>query len=99
MLAEKLDLPDVRVALRGEEVLQEVVFEQQDIKKDPLLVTPIGICLNYYEQRNGFIMVRFNGERLKLYDNDGLTIVDAALRQVFRMRIFSRNVDRNLHFL
>ncbi len=25
MLAEKLDLPDVRVALRGEEVLQEVV--------------------------------------------------------------------------
>lgn len=83
MLAEKLDLPDVRVALRGEEVLQEVVFEQQDIKKDPLLVTPIGICLNYYEQRNGFIMVRFNGERLKLYDNDGLTIVDAALQAGF----------------
>ena len=83
MLAEKLDLPDVRVALRGEEVLQEVVFEQQDIKKDPLLVTPIGICLNYYEQRNGFIMVRFNGERLKLYDNEGLTIVDAALQAGF----------------
>ena len=83
LLAEKLDLPDVRVALRGEEVLQEVVFEQQDIKKDPLLVTPIGICLNYYEQRNGFIMVRFNGERLKLYDNDGLTIVDAALQAGF----------------
>lgn len=83
MLAEKLDLPDVRVALRGEEVLQEVVFEQQDIKKDPLLVTPIGICLNYYEQRNGFIMVRFNGEHLKLYDNDGLTIVDAALQAGF----------------
>ncbi len=83
MLAEKLELPEVRVALRGEEVLQEVVFEQKDIKKDPLLVTPIGICLNYYEQRNGFIMVRFNGERLKLYDNDGLTIVDAALQAGF----------------
>ena len=51
--------------------------------KDPLLVTPIGICLNYYEQKNNFIMVRFNGERLKLYDNNRLTIVDAALQAGF----------------
>lgn len=82
-LAEKLDLPAERVALRGEEVLKEVNFEQEDIKKDPLLVTPIGICLNYYEQKNNFIMVRFNGERLKLYDNNRLTIVDAALQAGF----------------
>lgn len=82
MLAERLDLPKERVALRGEEVLQRVIFDQKEkeAEKDPLLVTPIGICLNYYEQRNGFIMVRFNGERLKLYDNDNLTIVDAALQ-------------------
>ena len=83
-LAEDLDLPEERVALRGEEVLRsDVTFEQEDIKKDPLLVTPIGICLNYYEQRNNFIMVRFNGERIKLYDNNRLTIVDAALQAGF----------------
>lgn len=82
-LAEDLDLPEERVALRGEEVLGDVTFEQDDIKKDPLLVTPIGICLNYYEQRNNFIMVRFNGERIKLYDNNRLTIVDAALQAGF----------------
>ena len=82
-LAEELDLPEERVALRGEEVLGEVTFKQEDIKKDPLLVTPIGICLNYYEQRNNFIMVKFNGERLKLYDNNRLTIVDAALQAGF----------------
>lgn len=82
-LAEELDLPQERVALRGEEVLGEVIFEQEDIKKDPLLVTPIGICLNYYDQRNNFIMVRFNGERIKLYDNNRLTIVDAALQAGF----------------
>ena len=82
-LAEYLELPKERVALRGEEVLKEVIFEQEDIKKDPLLVTPIGICLNYYEQRNNFIMVRFNGERMKLYDNNHLTIVDAALQAGF----------------
>ena len=82
-LAEDLDLPEERVALRGEEVLGDVTFEQEDIKKDPLLVTPIGICLNHYDQRNNFIMVRFNGERIKLYDNNRLTIVDAALQAGF----------------
>ena len=83
MLAERLDIPKERVALRGEEVLGEVTFNQKDIEKDPLLVTPIGICLNYYDQKNNFIMVRFNGERLKLYDNNRLTIVDAALTAGF----------------
>ncbi len=83
MLAQKLELPQERVALRGEEVLKEVTFVQEDIVKDPLLVTPIGICLNYYEQKNNFIMVRFNGERLKLYDNNKLTIVDAAIQAGF----------------
>lgn len=83
MLAKKLELPQERVALRGAEVLKEVTFLQDEIEKDPLLVTPIGICLNYYEQKNNFIMVRFNGERLKLYDNGKLTIVDAAIQAGF----------------
>lgn len=83
MLADKLDLPKERVALRGEEVLQEVRFAQENVKKDPLIVTPVGICLNYYTQKNNFIMVHFNGERLKLYDNGHLTIVDAALHAGF----------------
>ena len=101
MLAEHLDLPKERVALRGEEVLREVNFQQTDIKKDPLLVTPIGICMNYYEQKNNFIMVRFNGERLKLYDNNHLTIVDAALaagfpnEQIFPKRGASINFTVN----
>lgn len=82
-LAEHLGIVKERVALRGEEVLKEVIFEQEDIKKDPLLVTPIGICMNYYEQRNNFILVRFNGELLKLYDNNHLTVVDAAMAAEF----------------
>ncbi len=82
-LAEELELPLERVALRGEEVLQEIHFEQPEIKKDPLLVTPIGICISYYDQKNNFVFVRFNGERIKLYDNNKLTIVDAALRAGF----------------
>lgn len=82
-LASELELPPERVALRGEEVLQEIHFEQQEVKKDPLLVTPVGICLSYYDEKNNFIFVHFNGERIKLYDNNKLTIVDAALQAGF----------------
>lgn len=79
-LAEYLNIPAERVALRGEEVLGEVEFLDESIKKDSLLVTPVGICLNYYEQKNNFIFVTVNGERVKLYDNSKLTIVDAAMQ-------------------
>ncbi len=82
-LASLLDLPDERVALRGEQVLKEVEFIEENIVKDPLIVTPVGICLNYYDQKNNFIFVRFNGEMVKLYDNDKLTIVDAAMQAGF----------------
>lgn len=98
MLADKLDIPRERVALRGEEVLQEVTFEQKEIKKDPLLVTPIGICLNYYDQKNSFIMVRLNGERIKLYDNNHLTIVDAALQAGFPNEDLFPKRGKEIHY-
>lgn len=79
-LSEELHIPRERVALRGEEVLSFVTFLQEGIKKDSLLVTPIGICLNYYEQRNNFIFVRVNEERIKIYDNGTLTVADAAMQ-------------------
>ena len=50
-----------------------------NLKQDSLLITPIGICLNFYEASNNFIFVSFNGERIKLYDNSSLAIVDAAM--------------------
>lgn len=97
-LAEYLELPCERVALRGEEVLREVTFEQENIKKDPLLVTPIGICLNFYDQKNNFIFVNVNGERIKLYDNNKLTIVDAALQVGFpNEKLFPRR-GNTIHY-
>ena len=79
-LAEDLDLPAERVALRGEEVMNTIDFQVEGIKKDPLYVTPIGICLNFFDQKNNFIFVNVNGERVKLYNNDKLTIFDAAVQ-------------------
>ena len=80
LLSKELAIARERVALRGAEVMGNIEFLNQEIKKDSLLVTPIGICLNFYNQKNSFIFVYFNGERIKLYDNDKLTVMDAAIQ-------------------
>lgn len=80
LLAKALKLPDERVALRGQEVMNDINFMVENIKKDPLYVTPVGICLNYFDQKNNFIFVTVNGNRIKLYNNDKLTIFDAAVQ-------------------
>lgn len=79
-LAKHLKIAEERVALRGEEVMQNIHVHVEDMKKDPLFVTPIGICLNYYDQKNNFIFVLVNQERIKLYNNDHLTVFDAAMQ-------------------
>lgn len=82
-LASELGIMKERVAIRGQEVMQNIVFEQEDARKDSMMVTPIGICLSYYEQSNNFIFVTFNEERIKLYDNGKLTIADVAMQAQF----------------
>ncbi len=82
-LAEKLGIAKERVAIRGKEVMQTIEFEMDKPRKDSMMVTPIGICLSYYEQSNNFIFVEFNGERIKLYDNGKLTVTDAAMQLQF----------------
>ena len=79
ILSECAHLAKDRVALRGAEVLNDVHFLEEGIVKDPMLVTPIGICLNYYEQNNNFIFVKCNDDLVKLYDNGRLTVMDAAM--------------------
>lgn len=79
-LAKCLGLPKERVAIRGKEVLENIDFAIDNIKKDSLYVTPVGICINYYNQKNNFIYVTVNGERIKLYDNSRLTVIDAIMQ-------------------
>ncbi len=82
-MAEKLELPENRVAIRGAEVLQQIDFSATGIKKDSTLVTPIGICMEYYEQKSNFIHVRVNEERVKIYDNGKATLLDACIHAGF----------------
>lgn len=82
-LAEELEIVKERVAIRGQEVMQNILFELENPRKDAMMVTPIGICLSYYEQSNNFIFVEFNGNRVKLYDNGRLSVADAAVQVQF----------------
>lgn len=82
-LADKLGIQRERVAVRGEEVMQNIEFLEEDARRDSLMVTPIGICLNFYEQSNNFIFVYFNDQRIKIYDNNKVAVVDAAMQAEF----------------
>lgn len=97
-LAGELDIQKERVALRGKEVMQNIVSDTENFLKDSLFVTPIGICLNFYEQKNNFIFVGFNREQIKLYDNSHLAVVDAAMQAGFpNEKLFPRR-GSELHY-
>lgn len=82
-LADRLSIQKERVAVRGQEVMQNIEFLEEDARKDSLMVTPIGICLSFYEQSNNFIFVYFNDQRIKIYDNNKVAVVDAAMQAEF----------------
>lgn len=76
LLAQKLQLPQERVALRGKTVLNQVKFTSNR-KKTPELVTPIGICLNGLENnKKEFMQVYLNDEPINIFDNGNLTVMD-----------------------
>lgn len=82
-LAKKLEIQPERVAVRGGEVMQDITFLEENARTDSLMVTPVGICLSYYEQSNNFIFVYFNEQRVKIYDNSKAAVVDAAMQAEF----------------
>lgn len=82
-LAEKLSIISERVALRGKEVLKDIDYQIDNPVIDSMYVTPVGICLNFFDQKNNFIFVNFNGKRIKLYDNGHLSVADAAMQAEF----------------
>jgi len=82
LVAAELGLDPKRVALRGEEIMRDIDFPEGALK-DSTIITPIGICLTYYEQYNNFIYITFNDNKIKLYDNNKLTVTDAAIQADF----------------
>lgn len=83
-IAKNMNISEERVALRGEEVMKDFEFlNAGNFARDSLMVTPLGICMSYYEDTNNFVFVSFNGAQTKIYDNGKLQIVDAAMQAAF----------------
>ncbi len=89
-IAQELGLDASRVAIRGEEIMGNIEFPEGALK-DSTIITPVGICLTHYEHSNNFVYITFNGNRIKLYDNNKLTVMDAAMQSSFsREGLFPR---------
>lgn len=83
LLSEKLSLDKTRVALRGSEVLNDVIFSNNSLKS-PEMVTPVGICLNGLSNKTSdFIDITVNDEPIKIFDNNNLTLIDVAAYKGF----------------
>ena len=97
-LSEALGIPAERVAIRGSEVMQNITFMQDDIIKDSMLVTPVGICLSYYEKGNNFIHILLNDKKIKVYNTGDMSVVDGIMQAgIANEDIFPKKGD-SIHY-
>ena len=78
-IANKLNMPVQRVAVRGREAIRNLIMEE-GILDGPDSITPIGIFVSYCMQKSkNFINVKLNGEKLKIYNTSKITVADALI--------------------
>jgi cell division protein FtsA len=77
-LAERLELPENRVAIRGIDAIKKLTFEKE-YDATPELVTPIGIAIAAKESPVEYISIQVNEESVRLFDIKKLTVGDGLL--------------------
>ena len=97
-LAKELGLPKERVAIRGKDVLESIDFSAVPYKKDSLYVTPVGICTNFFNQKNNFVFITVNDQRVKLYDNNHLKVSDALIQMNYPNKDIFPKRGKSLNF-
>lgn len=78
VLAEKLNLPVNRVAVRGIDAIQQLTKEDH-IPITPELVTPIGIAIAAKRAPIQYMSVQVNNQTVRLFELKEMTIADALL--------------------
>ncbi len=78
-LAEKMKLPENRVAIRGIDAIQKLQEVSEDVKRRPELVTPVGIAIASKQSPVQYISVYVNDQQIRLFDMKTLTIGDCVL--------------------
>lgn len=78
-LAEALEIPESRVAIKDVGRLEHIVFEGKPLK-GPEFVTPIGIGVTAFEERDqDFIQVTVNDTSVRLFNSKPLQVADALI--------------------
>lgn len=78
-LAQKLQLPDNRVAIRGVEAIQKLIVTPDMKARGPELVTPIGIAIAAKQNPVQYVSVHVNDQLIRLFDMKQLTVGDCLL--------------------
>ncbi len=83
-VAEKLELPENRVAIRGIDAIHSLAIAEH-IAKGPDLVTPIGIAIAAYKAPVQYKTVYVNEQPVRLFEVKTLTIGDCLLAAGIKM--------------
>ena len=77
-LAERLDLPLNRVAVRGIDAIPSLEKEH-NLPRSPELVTPIGIAIAAEHSPIKYVTMTVNGQTVRLFEVKEMTVADALL--------------------
>ncbi|MBS4176000.1 pilus assembly protein PilM [Lederbergia citrea] len=77
-LAEKLGLPDNRVAIRGADAIQGLTFAET-IPSGPENITPIGIAISARKSPIQYVTISVNDRTIRMFEVKKLTVADCIL--------------------
>ncbi|MFE8703398.1 pilus assembly protein PilM [Cytobacillus sp. FJAT-54145] len=83
-VADKLNLPENRVAIRGIDAISSLTISEE-IAKGPELVTPIGIAIAAQKSPVQYITVYVNEQPVRLFEVKKLTVGDCLLAAGVKM--------------
>ncbi len=97
-VAEKLDIPENRVAVGGRQAMKNVSFGKTKIS-GPEYVTPIGIGVTAtHNQGYDFSVVTLNGKKIRIFDTRSVRILDLLTTAGYKSTQIIGRSGRGLNF-
>jgi len=97
-IAEKLEIPENRVAVGKNEVMKNVSFGNSKIS-GPEYVTPIGIGVTAtYNSGYDFSVVTLNDKKMRVFDTRAVRVIDLLTSAGYRSTQIIGRSGRNLNF-
>ncbi len=97
-VAEKLDIPQTRVAVGGREAMKNISFGRSRIS-GPEYVTPVGIGIT--AAKNGgydFSVITLNGKKVRIFDTRTVRILDLLMSEGYKTSHIIGHTGRSLTF-